>query len=377
MITSASQPRVKPEHGLHLLTGQRIRIGGSVYGIAAEVIDNTGAIWTMLNAADGTRTADEIVRDVLSAHPAERGEAVFAALDRFTQAGYLEDAAASDPPELTLREKQRYDRSRLFYRWVDLSPRTTSWEPQLRLRRARAVVVGLGGTGGAAALALAASGVGRLHCVDGDVVELSNLNRQVMYGEDDIGRAKVDVSVERLRRLNSDIEVTGERREVRNETDVRHLVDGCDVLVLCADQPGAIRAWTNRVCLETGTPWVDAGYHGPVVTAAAYTPGRGPCYECVWLAEYEKKRTDDPGLGYSVERESSSAVTAPSAGLSGHLAAHLAAAVITGVPAIEPGQMQGINLVAADQHFLISHPPHPRCPAGCGAGRPATGRGQA
>ncbi|MEU8023406.1 MULTISPECIES: ThiF family adenylyltransferase [Micromonospora] len=380
LITSGWYPQVKPEHGLHRLPGGRVRIGGSVYGIAAEVLDTTGAIWTTLRAADGTRSAEEIVARVLAAHPTETARAVRAALDQFAAAGYLDDAAAPDPPELTDRDRERYDRSRRFHRWIDLVPRATSWEPQVALKRARAVVVGLGGTGGAVALALAASGVGRLHCVDPDVVELSNLNRQTVYVEDDIGRPKVDAAVARLRRLNSDIEVTGERAEVRGPADLRRLVADRDVLVLCADRPGAIRAWANRVCLDTGTPWVDAGYHGPVVTAAAYLPGLGPCYECFWLAEHDKRRRDDPAAEYTVERESSSAVSAASAGLSGHLAAHLASALLTGVPAVRPGQLQGINLVAADQHFLIAHPPHPRCPAGCGGEQVdavvATGRAQ-
>lgn len=68
---------------------------------------------------------------------------------------------------------------------LDLTPRASTWEPQERLRRALVTVIGVGGTGGVAALALAASGVGRLHCVDPDVVELSNLSRQVIYTEDD------------------------------------------------------------------------------------------------------------------------------------------------------------------------------------------------
>jgi molybdopterin/thiamine biosynthesis adenylyltransferase len=361
-------PRVKPEHGLRVLSGGRVRIGGAFYGLAAEVIDGSGVVATMLRAADGTRTVDEIVRHVLAVHPGREAEAVVAALNRFIDAGYVEDAAAADPPGLTARDKERYDRSRLFYRWIDLTPHATGWEPLMRLRRARAVVVGgLGGTGGTAAMALAASGVGRIHCVDSDVVELSNLNRQVLFGEGDVGRAKVEVAVERLGRLNSDIQVTGLRLEVRGEDDLRRLVDGCDVLVLCADRPGTIRAWANRVCLQAGVPWVDAGYHGPVVTASAYLPGHGPCYECMWLTEYEKNRVDDPSLVYSVDRPSSSAVIAPAAGLSGHFAAHLATAVITGVPAVQPGQMQGINLLAADHHFLVAHPPNPRCPARCGA----------
>jgi len=358
-------PRVKPEHRAFRTAAGRIRIGGSVYGIAAEVIDSSDAAWTMLSAADGTRTADQIVAYVLAAHPAEKADTVRAALEQFADAGYLDDAAAPAPPELTARERERYSRSRSYFRWIDLRPRATGWEPQLALRRARAVVLGLGGTGGTAALALAAGGVGRLHCVDSDTVELSNLNRQLLYCEGDVGRPKVDAAVERLRRLNSDIQVTGERLRICAEADLRPLVEKCDVLVQCADRPAAIRDWANRACLASRTPWVDAGYHGPVATANAYLPGRGPCYECFWMGEQDKHQALDSDAVSAVERGDSNAVTAASAGLSGHLAAHLATAVLVGVPPIEPGQLQGVNLVAADHHFLIKHPRRLDCPA-CG-----------
>jgi molybdopterin/thiamine biosynthesis adenylyltransferase len=365
LSTAHWRPRIKPEHGLYRTPDGRIRIGGTAYGIAAEVEDRTGAIWTMLNAADGTRTTEEVVHHVVDEHPSEQAGHVAAALEQFADAGYLDNAGAGTPVALSAAEQQRYDRSRRFYRWIDLSRRDDSWEPQLRLKGARVVVLGLGGTGGTAALALAASGVGRLHCVDGDVVELSNLNRQLQFDEGDLGGAKADVTAARLRRLNSEVTVTGETSTVTGTADLEALVHGCDVFLLCADQPGEIRAWTNQVCLRSGTRWVDAGYHGPAVHATAYVPGAGPCYECCWLHEHEQHRWLVPQRPYTVRRESISAVTAVSAGLSGHLAAHLAIALITGVPAVAPGQPIGINLAVQDTAEPPSFARHPRCPA-CG-----------
>jgi molybdopterin/thiamine biosynthesis adenylyltransferase len=361
-------PRVKPEHGLHRTPDGKVRVGGSVYGIAAEVEDASGAVWTMLTAADGTRSTDEIVRHVLDAHPGAEAANVLAALEQFADSGYLDNAGAESPSALSPREQERHSRSRRFFRWIDLQRRDDSWEPQIRLKSARVVIVGMGGTGGTAALALGASGVGRLHCVDGDVVELSNLNRQVQFDESDLGRPKAGVTAARLRRLNSDITVTDARTMVTDEADLDELVRDCDVFVLCADQPGQIRAWANRACLRAGTPWVDAGYHGPNVNATAYVPGDGPCYECVWLREHEQHRAVAPGRPYDVDRSGLSAVNAVSAGLSGHLAAHLTIALITGIPAIAPGQPLTVNLAVHGSHELPPFPRHPRCPA-CGTDR--------
>jgi len=365
MATDTRRPRVKPEHRPVRVSGDRIRIGGSVYGIAGEVEDRTGAVWTLLSAMDGSRTPDEIVAHVVAAHPDERAESIHRAMKVFVESGHVEDFAAPEPPVLTARERERHDRSRMFYRWIDPTPRTSWWEPQLRLRAARVCVIGLGGTGGNVALALAAAGVGELHCVDSDVVELSNLNRQILYGEDDIGRPKVEAAVRRLRQLNTDIRITGARLSIGGEADLASLAEQCDALMLCADQPGEIRAWANRACLAAGTPWVDAGYHGPVASATAYRPGQGACYECAWWAEHERHLAMGVEADYSLQRGGSNAVTAPTAGLSGYLAAHLGISLLTGVVPVRSGLTQGINLVAPDHHFLIESPQRPDCPA-CG-----------
>jgi molybdopterin/thiamine biosynthesis adenylyltransferase len=251
---------------------------------------------------------------------------------------------------------------------MDLTPRASTWEPQVALRRARVTLIGMGGTGGVAAMALAASGVGRLVCVDSDIVDLSNLNRQVLYTEQDIGRAKVDAAVERLRQLNSAIDVGGVRQRVTCVDDVVSFAKECDVLVLSADRPQPdVRIRTNRACLATGTPWVDAGYHGPLVQVGTYVPDEGPCWECVRAADGERHRA--VGIRYEDSQRRNAAVAnavgAPSAGISGYLAAHHALALITGVPARAAGPVDAVNLMALDATFVLDDPRRPDCPA-CG-----------
>ena len=259
-----ARPRIKPEHRAYRTVNGDVRLGGGLFGVAVEISDPTGQVWALLDLLDGSRTVEETVA-AARAVPSD----VVAMIETLFQAGHLEDAETLEPESLSARERERYDRGHAFYRWIDSVPRQGSWDVQLLLREASVVVVGVGGAGGAAAQALAATGVGRLHCVDSDVVELSNLNRQVLYDENDIGRPKVEAAVDRLRRLNSDIEVSGERVAVRDHLDLVRLLDGQDVLILAADQPGEIRRWANRACLTTGVPWVDGGYHGALLTLAA------------------------------------------------------------------------------------------------------------
>jgi molybdopterin-synthase adenylyltransferase len=359
------RPRVKPEHAPYRISGGRIRIGGVSYGIAAEISDPTGSVWTLLESMDGTRGIAEIVDRTVRSHPGEPADRVRAAVDQLIGSGYLEDAGAPDPVELSARDKERYDRARGYYRWLDLTARASTWEPQARLRAARVTVIGVGGTGGVASLALAAAGVGQLHCVDPDTVELSNLSRQVIYTEDDIGAPKADAAVARLRRLNTDIAVTGERRLISSAGDVLPLAAGCDVLVLTADQPPDVRVWTNRACIAAGRPWVDAGYHGPLVQVGVYKPGTGGCWECLRDASRELQLSlganprDAPGRPSAV----GVAAGAVSAGISGYLAAHEVIALLTGVPPQEPGRIQAVNLAALDAPFTFAELPRPGCPA--------------
>ena len=362
------RPRVKAEHAPYRISGACLRIGGVSYGIAGEISDPDGWIWTMLSAMDGTRSLPEIIEQVRADHPDQPAELLSRGALELMASGYLEDAAGPVPPVLTERDLVRYDRARGYYRWLDLTPRVSSWEPQALLKRSRVTVLGVGGTGGAAAQALTASGVGHLHLVDPDEVELSNLGRQVLYTEDDIGQPKVDAAATRLRRLNTDISITSERLTVTSAEDVRDLAGDCDVLLLAADRPPDLRTWTNRACIAVNRPWVDSGYHGPLIQVTAYLPGAARCWECLHGASRERQiadgadPADSPGRGDAV----ASAVGAVPAGISGYLAAHHVISLVTGVPAAEPGVIQAINLAALDTPFAYRDGPDHPCPA-CGA----------
>jgi len=362
-----TRPRVKPEHVPYRIAGGKIRVGGVSYGVAAEIEDPGGWVWTLLSAMDGTRSMAEIVALVRAAHPRQPARAVDDGLRQLVGSGYVEDAAAPPPPELTKRDLERYDRTMRYFRWLDLTPRVSSWDPQALLRAARVTVLGVGGTGGIAAQALTAAGIGQLRCVDFDTVELSNLCRQVLYTEDDIGQPKVDAALARLGRLNTDIELTGQYLRVESEDDVRPLLDDCDVLLLSADHPPRLRVWVNRACLAAGRPWVDSGYHGPRIQVSVYVPGSGACWECTRV--HDRERHAAAGAFAEGDKDAIwKAVGAASAGMSGYLAAHQVIALITGIPPVTPGRIDMVNLSALDSPCTISDPPHPDCPA-CGASR--------
>jgi molybdopterin/thiamine biosynthesis adenylyltransferase len=362
------RPMIKFEHLPVRHGADRVRIGGVVRGIAADIADPDGWVWALLAALDGSRTTDQVVADLVRLHPARSGADVRAAIDDLVEAGYVEDAAEPAPAGLSAAERERYRRSRALFSWMDRTPRRTGWDTQLLLRQARVVVIGIGGVGCTAAQTLVVSGVGHVHCVEPDVVELSNLNRQVLFTEQDIGRPKVDAAVDRLRAHNSEVRVTGARLPIRGPAALRTLAIGFDVLLLAADRPDEIRSWANQACEATGTAWVHGGYHGPQVSCGLYRPGAGPCFDCARVAERERRaglppRTCPaaPGRG---EREQ--AANAVSAGIAGQLAAHATLSLLTGAPALRTNCQFGFNLVTLEDSYALG-PDEPRrdCPT-CG-----------
>ncbi|MEU0944009.1 ThiF family adenylyltransferase [Streptomyces canus] len=372
-VEAFRRPRIKPEHRAYRTVDGNVRVGSVIHGIGAEIADPQGWVWTLVEAMDGTRGPSEVVAEVLRGHPELSGADARQAMADLLAAGFVDDAGASVP--VPPREQDRYSRGVPLLRWMDLAPRTSPWDAQLHLREARVLLIGVGGTGGHAAQALVASGVGHVHCVDPDVVELSNLNRQPLYRESDLGRPKAEAAVATLRALNSDVTVTAERREVRGPEDLAELVaaDGpdslaYDLLVLAADRPDAIRRWTNRACLAAGLSWVDAGYRGPLVTAGVYVPGQGACWECLRDGEIARR---DLRLGPGQDPETASPrmpwnpASAVTAGLSGVLLAHAALALLTGIPALEPGFRFGVNLMLPGDPVHQRTPRHLDCPA-CG-----------
>ncbi len=148
---------------------------------------------------------------------------------------------------------------------------------QQRLKSARVLIVGAGGLGAPAALYLAAAGVGHLVLVDPDVVDRSNLQRQVLYAEADIGAPKVQAAAARLAGLNPHVAITGvqARFEAANAAE---LVSGVD-LVLDGTDDFAVRFCVNAACVAHGKPLV-SGAIGRGTGQIGVFSGR-PCYQCL------------------------------------------------------------------------------------------------
>ncbi|MBM3412259.1 MAG: dinucleotide-utilizing protein [Bacteroidetes bacterium] len=127
-------------------------------------------------------------------------------------------------------------------------------EGQQKLNSASVLVIGAGGLGCPALLYLAAAGVGKIGVVDGDVVDISNLNRQVLYGESDVGKSKVGVAVERIRQKYYNIAVEGYEQFIDNSNAIA-LISKYDVVLDCCDN-FSTRYLVNDACVLLNKPLV-------------------------------------------------------------------------------------------------------------------------
>ncbi len=227
-------------------------------------------------------------------------------------------------------------------------------EGQAKLAAASVLVVGLGGLGSPAALYLAAAGIGRLGLLDADVVEPSNLQRQVLHFTGDVGRPKTESAAEKLAALNPEVELVPHRLRFGAET-AAEVVRGYDVVVTAVDNFAA-RLVLNEVCVRGRRTLVEAAILRFTGLAMTISGGETACYRCV----FPEMPSDDAGPS-----PAQAGVFGPRAGLMGCVQACEAVKVVTGVGRPLYGRLLQVD--AADLTFHeVAVERDPQCPV-CGA----------
>ena len=176
--------------------------------------------------------------------------------------------------EFTEERMERYSRHILL--------KEIGVEGQRRLWNSKILIIGAGGLGAPVALYLAAAGVGTLGIADGDVVELSNLQRQVIHFSGDVGKAKALSAEEKVRQINPDVQVQLHREFVRAE-NILPLIKQYDFVIDGTDNFAA-KFLINDACVLAGRPYSHGGilmFTGQTMTIL---PGKSACYRCVFPA---------------------------------------------------------------------------------------------
>ncbi len=187
---------------------------------------------------------------------------------------------------LSARELEKYDRQIMVYGFGQ--------EGQEKLKKARVFVAGLGGLGSPIAFYLAAAGIGTLRIADRDTVDLSNLNRQILHWDNNIGEKKVASAAAKLKKLNPDIKI--EALDVTiDEGNVSELVGDSDIIVDAMDNLPT-RYLLNKTAIGKRIPFVHGavnGFEGRVMTVL---PGKSACLNCLYHGA-DVPRTKFPIIG--------------------------------------------------------------------------------
>ena len=151
---------------------------------------------------------------------------------------------------------------------------------QEKLKDSHVVVAGMGGLGSPAAINLACAGIGHITIIDNDLVELSNLNRQILHGDRDIGEKKVISAQRKLAELNPAIQITPVFERIA-ETNVVDLIKGASVVIDAMDN-FETRYVLNSACVKEKVPFVHGGVWGLMGEVTTILPGETPCLACIY-----------------------------------------------------------------------------------------------
>jgi adenylyltransferase/sulfurtransferase len=237
----------------------------------------------------------------------------------------------------------RYSRHLLL---TELGP-----DAQERFAAAHALIVGVGGLGAPAAQFLAAAGVGTITLCDADHVDLTNLQRQILYATGDIGALKVDAAARRLAAVNPDVRIERVPERV-GAADLAALVAAADVVLDCCDN-FATRHAVNAACVRAGKPLVSGAalrFDGQVAVFDPRDP-TAPCYHCLFGEGEELEETRCATMG----------VFAPLVGIVGATQAAEALKLLAGIGPTLAGRLLLLDALAM-QWREVKVPRDPGCP---------------
>jgi bacteriocin biosynthesis cyclodehydratase domain-containing protein len=263
----------------------------------------------LLEALDGEHTLEQL-RERFGE------EEVADTIAQLEELEVIEDAADDDL--VPAAELARFDRQLRYFSDIG-PPGLTPSECQRRLREAKLAILGVGGLGGSAAMWLASVGVGEMWLIDGDRVEPSNLNRQVLYNEAEIGLLKVEAATAKLRAFYPDMLVTSTARRLESQAEIAEFIDGADVVIDAADWPAHdIERWCNSACFEAGIPYITMSHFPPIARVGPlYVPGTTGCFACQETAYRREYPLFDVAVEQRRAKTSPAATLGPACGMIG------------------------------------------------------------
>ncbi len=292
--------RLKPTILPYQLAGEVVLQFAGQY---ARIPDRDGAMWELTRALDGSRTAEGVTDFVCAKYPGTDRNGVASMVDEFIKHRMVElpedELTTSLSPELRSRFSRNFD---FFGSLATFGENKYAY--QERMLEARICVLGCGGLGTHILFDLAAVGAKHLTILDFDRIELSNLNRQILYKEADIGAIKVETTKRRLLEFNSGLEITTHHRRLESTGDIAAVVQGHDLVICIADKPANyIIEWLNAACVACRVPYISGGVDIRRSVYFSVQPRESGCVECWLTAARAKNPLDREVLGINKSQD--------------------------------------------------------------------------
>lgn len=263
--------------------------------LSIEIEDEEGEIGKLLKLLSGKFSIEDIYNKTTLSK--EDVDELISVLDE----NLLVEDYELDNDLLSKDEKERY-KTNLNYLSNYSNLNTSKYYYQKNIMNSTVVLIGVGGAS-LLGVALAAMGVKKLILVDYDKVEVSNLSRQILYFENDIGRFKVEAAKEKIKASNSSVDVQIYNRKIACVSDVEDIIKDADIVVNAIDTPPIESArWLNYVCVKNNKILIQGSVGQDCVIIEKYGGDKG-CYDCFLISGFKESNEFEETIKYQYTKE--------------------------------------------------------------------------
>lgn len=248
-------------------------------GIAIELNDSVGFIATVCKLMDGKKSFTELQNSLSHIFPDESKylESLLTVLDKEY---LLEDVEKNQPNELTSYDMARWSRNIEFFNSY-CKASENKYLIQEKLKNIKVAILGLGGVGSNILYNLVAMGVCNIKALDYDIVDLSNLNRQIIYDESDVGVLKSEAAKKRISNFINAKNIQFINKKICSSVDIEEIIKDQDFVISAIDHPrDKIMDWFNCACVKYSIPFLCGALDSRAAIYYTIYPGKTGCIEC-------------------------------------------------------------------------------------------------
>ncbi|MBS0938083.1 HesA/MoeB/ThiF family protein [Lactiplantibacillus plantarum] len=287
METMKITPNLKKAYPI-VYTKNSVLIGG--FGTVSKYDDPDGAVTQLFKLINGKNTIKAISLAIQKSYPQYNTEDIMELINDLNKEHYIEGLSHIGSKTLDNYALKRYHRNiNFFSSYIDLDQ--NKYLVEKKIQNTRIGILGLGGLGSHIVYDLAGLGFGYIHAVDFDTVDLTNLNRQILYNENDIGKEKGLLAKKRITDFNSHVQFNYTRKKISSSQDLIDIFNDVDLLICVADRPKyQLAQWINEAIIELNIPLFCAGLEAHRAMHYTIIPHITGCIQC-WRNE---TKNDNP-----------------------------------------------------------------------------------